>query len=1092
MPNKKGNGVKPQSKKHTNNNSVVAIENNLSAAAVASSASGEAVEVEKFFVNNRDLSANQILKNFIVLFKQLDVSSPDVEQLKKLMTFLSISLSRKDYQAVDQSLVLESLSFFQRFKEIAKNPLMPGFSGVISSLVKSFLGNNSSGDLVSLVLVLDRVGFAFDDENKNVFNDLQKKVKEFLSNKDYTDLNPQQRVHFLLHCRNLAVGAGVSVLEDIKSHIDWIVDYVIKNQNFLPFSPIVANAAIDLISYAELVSGSVLNDGKKALKILDKKRKNSPVSLNDLRGIHRDIFKVLKSRLTRGNDEEWSHILSFDSSTSFDLQGGEFSVMTEYPVVYNGVELRKTDIALLYRGEVIYLAECDGSVHYGVKGGKVNGKTASRNQLYHSLFNGKYVVFSEELESGEKEKKIEEIASTISVVIDKAIKKESSKEKEEEKVEMAAKAKAEVKVVAEDKEPEEEIGVVAEAKAEDIKKRLQEEFKELVLSSRLRDIEQYLNFDERFIASLFDMKVGEYSNALEYLLANLKDDGSADQDLIDAINLLYFYGFSCDLSKYKEKIAKFVELEYLNTVERKEEKATVVTEESNKKYLAIANNIFDPQRPETIRFVLSALKKCDLSAEYVGANSDFIELVYKLGLANFGQDNLLYKRLSSDKDSFELALTFTKLVRRDLDQLSNLDNIAPDKIKYFALNARLELGGKEYTPLILAVLSKRNDLVEKLLQPGPEESNSEYILKVVNAANKQELTPLMLAASGGSAEIAKLILERLSDKDLLPVVNKKDSRGFTSLMIAILKGNTEIAKLILERLSKENFLTVVNMKNIQGTTPLMIAIGKGNTEIAKLILDKLSDEDLPPVVNAKNDLELTPLMIAIDAKNDEIAGLMLSRLMNYEYFVAAVNERGHEGLTPLILCADIGNVEIAELIVNRLNYKDFLFAVNASYKQGWTSFLYSAEKSDAKIAKLILDKLHDKDLLSVVNFENEQGWTPLLVAINARNTEVVELILNRLSGENLLTVVNKKNRRGLTPLMFANEKEIIGIVGLISAHIQRNVPESGEGESNVQIPGSNPELSQKSATPVDGSRVRLEVITSRASGYRQENSQNLR
>ena len=104
----------------------------------------------------------------------------------------------------------------------------------------------------------------------------------------------------------------------------------------------------------------------------------------------------------------------------------------------------------------------------------------------------------------------------------------------------------------------------------------------------------------------------------------------------------------------------------------------------------------------------------------------------------------------------------------------------------------------------------------------------------VNAIDKIDMTPLMIACYYGYLEIAKLLIKNGAD------VNAKDKWDTTALTYACKHGKFEIAELLLDNGAK------VDLKD-GGTTALMRAVYKGQFEIVKVLVKNGAD----PTIKSK-------------------------------------------------------------------------------------------------------------------------------------------------------------------------------------------------------------------------------------------------
>jgi len=132
-----------------------------------------------------------------------------------------------------------------------------------------------------------------------------------------------------------------------------------------------------------------------------------------------------------------------------------------------------------------------------------------------------------------------------------------------------------------------------------------------------------------------------------------------------------------------------------------------------------------------------------------------------------------------------------------------------------------------------------------------ESKNSDTI----NAVNKMNFTPLILACYKGNTEVASYLVKRVKD------VNFNSSSG-TALAASVVKGNLILSKLLLENKADPN------LADAGGMTPLMYAIQFKNTELVKLLLSHKADKK-----QADNSGKM-PFEYAVFTKNQEIINLL--------------------------------------------------------------------------------------------------------------------------------------------------------------------------------------------------------------------------
>ncbi|XP_076823769.1 ankyrin repeat domain-containing protein 17-like isoform X2 [Clavelina lepadiformis] len=150
------------------------------------------------------------------------------------------------------------------------------------------------------------------------------------------------------------------------------------------------------------------------------------------------------------------------------------------------------------------------------------------------------------------------------------------------------------------------------------------------------------------------------------------------------------------------------------------------------------------------------------------------------------------------------------------------------------INAQIETNRN--TALTLACFQGRHEVVSLLVD---RKANVEHRAKT-------GLTPLMEAASGGYAEVGRVLLDKGADPNAAPVPSSRD----TALTIAADKGHYRFCELVLTRGAQ------VEVKNKKGNTPLWLACNGGHLDVVMLLVGKGAD------VNAADNRNVIPLMAA--------------------------------------------------------------------------------------------------------------------------------------------------------------------------------------------------------------------------------------
>ncbi|XP_037318171.2 ankyrin repeat and KH domain-containing protein 1 isoform X3 [Pungitius pungitius] len=150
------------------------------------------------------------------------------------------------------------------------------------------------------------------------------------------------------------------------------------------------------------------------------------------------------------------------------------------------------------------------------------------------------------------------------------------------------------------------------------------------------------------------------------------------------------------------------------------------------------------------------------------------------------------------------------------------------------INAQIETNRN--TALTLACFQGRAEVVSLLLD---RKANVEHRAKT-------GLTPLMEAASGGYAEVGRVLLDKGADVNAPPVPSSRD----TALTIAADKGHYKFCELLINRGAH------IDVRNKKGNTPLWLAANGGHFDVVQLLVHASAD------VDAADNRKITPLMSA--------------------------------------------------------------------------------------------------------------------------------------------------------------------------------------------------------------------------------------
>jgi 26S proteasome non-ATPase regulatory subunit 10 len=167
--------------------------------------------------------------------------------------------------------------------------------------------------------------------------------------------------------------------------------------------------------------------------------------------------------------------------------------------------------------------------------------------------------------------------------------------------------------------------------------------------------------------------------------------------------------------------------------------------------------------------------------------------------------------------------------------------------------------------------------------------------KQVNAVDVDTRTPLHWAASSGSIDITRFLIDQKAE------VDKPDNSGWTPLHIAASAGQEEIVKELVGAGAD------VNRKNDKGITPLHYAASKSRVDIGKFLISRGAD------INAKDKANQHPLHRAATTGSTGFVSILLNPPEGSPK--TRLNTSDRIGNTPLHLAMDSAYAEAAVLLI---------------------------------------------------------------------------------------------------------------------------------------------------------------------------------
>ena len=188
------------------------------------------------------------------------------------------------------------------------------------------------------------------------------------------------------------------------------------------------------------------------------------------------------------------------------------------------------------------------------------------------------------------------------------------------------------------------------------------------------------------------------------------------------------------------------------------------------------------------------------------------------------------------------------------------------------------------TPLHHAVTRVDFEMVSELINHGAD----------VNIVDKDNLSPLYIAAEIGSHKIATMLLMKGADINI-----SRDSDEMTPLLIASGKGNSEIVELLLSHQSIN-----VSACNADKSSALLLATLNNHNKTCELLVNKFD-------VNRNNSKGYCPLLIASRNGNTNLMEMFLQHGAD----INCTSE--FDGYTPLIMASMMGNKSAVKFLLER-------------------------------------------------------------------------------------------------------------------------------------------------------------------------------
>lgn len=261
-----------------------------------------------------------------------------------------------------------------------------------------------------------------------------------------------------------------------------------------------------------------------------------------------------------------------------------------------------------------------------------------------------------------------------------------------------------------------------------------------------------------------------------------------------------------------------------------------------------------------------------------------------------------------------------------------------------------------------------------------------------NIADKDEKTPLHLAAERGHTQVVETLIDKFGSS-----IRARTFDGSTLLHIASAAGHADTALAFLKR------GVPLYMPNKNGALGLHAAAAAGYNDVVKMLIARGTKVDITTRDN------YTALTVAVQAGQATVAETLLG-------FGADVHIKGGQiGETALHVAAGLetGDIECAQMLLKSGAQP------NVRRSDGMTPLHIAARAGNLEMVRLLLTDGADPQLKS------KSGETPLHLAAKHCHLAVVILLLEHLSknsdSREVKNYVNTLTDDGITPLHYANQ-----------------------------------------------------------------------
>ncbi|XP_077974410.1 uncharacterized protein LOC120329316 isoform X2 [Styela clava] len=301
---------------------------------------------------------------------------------------------------------------------------------------------------------------------------------------------------------------------------------------------------------------------------------------------------------------------------------------------------------------------------------------------------------------------------------------------------------------------------------------------------------------------------------------------------------------------------------------------------------------------------------------------------------------------------------------------------------------------QQMTPLHIAAVYGHNDIAELLMHMGAN----------IRCKDEENGTPLHLASGEGHLEIVELLISKaqqdFGDKFVITMLKDKDNDGNTALHLAVDSGHLDITRYMVEK-AKSLEKSLLNSKRRNRETPLHLAANNGHLQIVKLLAIHGAR------VNLADDTGSTPLILASKFNHFQIVKYLLD-------CGATINAKDNDDFTSLLIAANYGQLETIQLLI------DHGADITAVDKQERNVLHQCAEEDRADVLQKILQD--HKKIRELMNAPDKYGDTPLHTSASKGHFTILKVLLEQNAAMDL------KNDDEQTPLHLAAKEGRVRVI----------------------------------------------------------------